>query len=52
LLLARRDHRDRLAQPLALVHQLTPRSWKQMFAATPLRSDLHDLAGLRMPPGG
>jgi hypothetical protein len=29
------------------VHQLTPRVWKQMFAANPLRSDLHDLAGLR-----
>jgi hypothetical protein len=53
LLLARRDHRDRPAQPLAsLVHQLTPRIWKQMFAANPLRSALHDLAGLRMHTGG
>ena len=31
--------------PASLVHQLTPRLWKQMFAANPLRSDLHDLAG-------
>jgi transposase len=29
--------------PASLVHQLTPRIWKQMFAANPLRSDLHDL---------
>ena len=28
--------------PASLVHQLTPRIWKQMFAAPPLRSDLHD----------
>ena len=28
--------------PASLVHQLTPRIWKQMFAANPLRSDLHD----------
>ena len=25
------------------VHQLTPRLWKQLFAANPLRSDLHGL---------
>lgn len=31
--------------PASLAHQLTPRVWKQMFAANPLRSDLHDLAG-------
>jgi transposase len=28
--------------PAALVHQLTPRLWKQLYAANPLRSDLHD----------
>jgi transposase len=33
--------------PASLLHQLTTRIWKQMFAANPLRSDLHDLAGLR-----
>jgi len=27
--------------PASLVHQLTPRLWKQSFAANPLRSDLH-----------
>jgi transposase len=32
--------------PASLVHQLTPRVWKQMFAANPLLSDLHDLARL------
>lgn len=26
--------------PAHLVHQLTPRLWKQLFAANPLRSDL------------
>jgi hypothetical protein len=26
---------------LQLVHQLTPRLWKQSFASNPLRSDLH-----------
>jgi len=30
-----------------LVHQLTPRIWKEMFAANPLRSDLHDLGSRR-----
>ena len=27
--------------PASQVHQLTPRMWKQLFAANPLRSDLH-----------
>ena len=31
--------------PASLVHQLTPRLWKQLFSANPLRSDLHDLRG-------
>ena len=26
-----------------LVHQLTPRVWKQLFADNPIRSDLYDL---------
>ncbi|NML59889.1 IS66 family transposase [Massilia sp. RP-1-19] len=38
--------------PASLVHQLTPRIWKQMFAANPLRSDLHDLGGRRTDAGG
>ena len=29
--------------PASQVHQLTPRLWKQMFAANPLRSDLYGL---------
>ena len=33
--------------PASLVHQLTPRIWKEMFAENPLRSDLHDLGGRR-----
>jgi hypothetical protein len=33
--------------PASLVHQLTPRIWKQMFANNLLRSDLHDLGGRR-----
>ena len=33
--------------PASLVHQLTPRIWKKMFADNPLRSDLHDLGGRR-----
>jgi transposase len=37
--------------PASLVHQLTPRVWKQMFAVNPLQSDLHDLAGLRTHAG-
>lgn len=32
--------------PASLVHQLTPRVWKEMFAENPLRSDLHDIGGL------
>jgi len=31
--------------PASLVHQLTPRIWKEMFSDNPIRSDLHDLAG-------
>ncbi len=33
--------------PASLVHQLTPRIWKEIFANNPLRSDLHDLGGRR-----
>lgn len=33
--------------PASLVHQLTPRIWKEMFAENPLRSTLHDLGGRR-----
>lgn len=33
--------------PASLVHQLTPRIWKEMFADNPLRSDLHDFGGRR-----
>jgi len=29
--------------PASLVHELTPRLWKPLFSANPLRSDLHDL---------
>jgi hypothetical protein len=29
----------------SLLHQLTPRIWKEMFADNPQRSDLHDLGG-------
>jgi transposase len=32
-------------RPASLVHQLTMRIWKKMFAANPLRSDLRDLGG-------
>jgi len=40
------DALQRVGQhPASLVHQLTPRIWKDMFANNPLRSDLHDLAG-------
>lgn len=35
--------------PSSLVHQLTPRLWKEMFATSPLRSDLHDLGARRIP---
>jgi transposase len=38
--------------PASLVHQLTPRIWKQMFVANPLRPDLHDLGGRRTDAGG
>ena len=31
--------------PAREVHLLTPRRWKQHFAANPLRSDLHRLTG-------
>jgi hypothetical protein len=33
--------------PASLVHQLTPRIWKQMFSDNPLRSDLHYLSERR-----
>ncbi len=29
--------------PTSLVHQLTPRLWKELYAANPLRSDLHHI---------
>ena len=38
--------------PASLVHQLTPRIWKEMFADNPLRSDLHDIGGLRTRGAG
>ena len=31
--------------PASRVAELTPRRWKQLFAANPLRSDLHTLRG-------
>ena len=31
--------------PASLVHQLTPRIWKEKFADNPLRSDLRDPGG-------
>ena len=34
-------------RPASLVRQLTPRIWKEMFAANPLRSHLRDLGGRR-----
>ena len=34
--------------PASLVHQLTPRIWKEMVADNPLRFDLHDLCGRRL----
>lgn len=44
------DVMERVGQhPASLMHQLTPRIWEQMFAANPLRSGSHDLAGLRTP---
>lgn len=37
------DVLQRISQhPASLVHLLTPRVWKQMFANNPLRSDLYD----------
>lgn len=33
--------------PASMVDELTPRIWKEMFAANSLRSDLHDLSGRR-----
>ena len=30
--------------PASLVHQLTPRLWKELFASNPLRSDLYQMA--------
>lgn len=33
--------------PVSMVHLLTPRIWKEMFAENSLRSDLHDLGGPR-----
>ena len=38
------DVLQRVGQHLASrVQELTPRMWKQLFSANPLRSDLHDL---------
>jgi hypothetical protein len=38
------DVLQRIGQhPAPLVHQLTPRVWKQLFSDKPLRSDLYDL---------
>jgi len=40
------DALQRVGQhPASLVHQLTPRIWKDIFAADRLRSGLHDLDG-------
>jgi transposase len=37
------DVLQRISQhPASQVHQLTPRLWKTLYAANPLRSDLHD----------
>jgi hypothetical protein len=36
--------------PAPLVHQLTPRIWNEMFAASLLRSDLHDLVPDMLTP--
>lgn len=38
--------------PVVGEQELTPCVWKQMFAANPLRSDLHDLSGRCTPFGG
>ncbi|HEX7643153.1 MAG TPA: hypothetical protein VF472_13190 [Burkholderiaceae bacterium] len=34
--------------PASLVHQLTPRIWKETFANNPLQSDLHEMDGGEM----
>ena len=40
------DVLQRLSQhPASCVAELTPRQWKQHFAANPMRSDLHDFPG-------
>jgi transposase len=39
-------------QPASLVHELTPRLWKQRFAHDPLRSDLHDIMTSRNNAAG
>ena len=47
------DVLQRVSQhPASLVHQLTPRIWKEMFADNPLRSDLHDIGMLRERAAG
>lgn len=38
--------------PASLVHELTPRIWKERFAANPLRSDLHEHASRLHNPDG
>ena len=38
--------------PASQVAQLTPRRWKELFAASPLRSDLYDLAARRNHAAG
>ncbi|NHZ42614.1 hypothetical protein F1609_20915 [Massilia sp. CCM 8693] len=40
-------HRGGGEHPASLVNQLTPRIWKKMFPANPLRLDLHELGGRR-----
>jgi transposase len=38
------DVLQRVSQhPATLVHQLTPRLWKELYASNPMRSDLHQL---------
>lgn len=47
------DVLQRVAQhPASKVEQLTPRRWKDLFADTPLRSDLYDLNGRRNHAAG
>ena len=39
------DVLQRVSQnPASRAHELTPRSWKQLFAANPLRSPLHTIS--------